>query len=362
MITLLSVQQTRPTGGGNPLSHDVARVPAFYLVRKAFQPREMVILGVLLLEIVAFGLKDVRFITVDNLLAAARFVSLIGIAAIGTSMVIISGGIDLSCGAIYGLSGVVMAVLMTHSPHPWPGWLSVIGAMAVGTGFGLFNGVAIAYLRVPPFIVTLGTLSIAAGTAFLITGGQHLPSGDHPLPAAGAEFLRRLDAHYFAHPGFVGINLAFVVLLVLAVVAAFVLVGTPFGRYVHAIGGSETAARYAGVPVERVKVAVYTLAGALASLSGIFYVARFKGINSGVGPGEELDIIAAAVVGGVSLSGGRGSPIGAVIGALIIKILRDGLVFNEVPQAGAKIAIGLFIVLAVLLDRLLKGAGRAGDA
>jgi ribose/xylose/arabinose/galactoside ABC-type transport system permease subunit len=166
--------------------------------------------------------------------------------------------------------------------------------------------------------------------------------------------LSVLDTHFFQHPGFIGINVGFVTMLVLAVVFTIWLQCTRAGRYVSAVGGSEDVARFAGVNVTSTKLLVYVIAAALASVSGLFYVARYAGINSGVGPGDELNIIAAAVVGGVSLSGGKGSPAGAVIGAIIIKVLNDGLIFNEVPQAGAQIAVGIFIIAAVLIDRLLQ--------
>ncbi|MCA1595774.1 MAG: ABC transporter permease, partial [Chloroflexi bacterium] len=158
-----------------------------------------------------------------------------------------------------------------------------------------------------------------------------------------------------AHGSAQGIAVSMIVMIGLAIIAAFFLVATPTGRYIHAIGGNEQAARHAGIRVPRVKVTVYALAGLLASVSGIFYVAQYGSMNSGVGPGQELDIIAAAVVGGVSLQGGKGSPIGAIIGAYIITMLRDGLVFNNVPDAGARVAVGAFIILAVVIDRALKG-------
>jgi ribose transport system permease protein len=325
--------------------------PRFYLLSRVFQMRELVILGVLVLEIVLFGLKNPRFVTAENLFAAARYVSIVGIAAIGASLVIISGGIDLSSGAVYGLCGVFAAWLMTDPSHPVPAPVAVLLAISLGLGFGFLNGAAVAFLRIPPFIVTLGSLSIAAGLAFRITDGEHLPTSQRPFTEATRLWLERIDTHFLASAGFAGVNLGFVAMMVIAFAVAFFLNGTPLGRHIHALGGNEEAARHAGIRVIRVKVIVYTLASGLAALSGIFYLARYKGINSGVGPGRELDIIAAAVVGGVSLSGGRGSPIGAIVGALIIQILRNGLVFNDAKQADAQIAIGAFIVLAVFLDR-----------
>jgi ribose/xylose/arabinose/galactoside ABC-type transport system permease subunit len=358
-------EATAVNGASEPANAGAtATTPRSSRLRRLFGSREMVILGVFLLELLAFALVDARhpgqthFVSLEPLLGAARGVSLIGIAAVGASMVIISGGIDLSPGAVYGLSGVVFVLLLTgHVPPP----LALLGGVGAGLSFGLFNGAAIAWLKIPPFIVTLGTLGIAGGLAFLLTNGELLPSADHPMPDQAGRFLDALDTHFFRHPGFIGINVGFVVMLLLAIWFTFWLQATRSGRYIVAIGGNEEAARYAGVRVEANKTLTYALAGILASLSGIFYVARYGGINSGVGPGEELNIIAASVVGGVSLTGGKGSPLGAIIGALIIKVLNDGLIFNEVPQAGAKIAVGVFIIAAVMVDRLLQGIGeRAG--
>ena len=328
------------------------RPPSVYLLRQVFQPRELVILAVLLLEIAVFWKISPGFTTANEFLSAARYVSLTGIAAVGASMVIISGGIDLSPGALYGLAGVVMATLLCVN-HVSP-FLAILGALGTGALVGLVNGAGVAYLGIPPFIVTLGTYSITNGLAQWMTNGQNLPSEGHPFTSAGQHSLDLIDAAFGAHAGYPGISLGLVVMVLLSLLGAFFLAASPTGRYIHAVGGNEQAARHAGVHVRRVKLTVYSLAGVLASVSGIFYVARYGGINSGVGPGAELDIIAAAVVGGVSLQGGKGSPIGAIIGAYIITLLRDGLVFNNVPDAGAKIAVGAFIILAVVIDKALK--------
>jgi ribose transport system permease protein len=293
-------------------------------------------------------------VSLDSLLGAVRGVSLIGIAAIGASLVIISGGIDLSPGAVYGLAGVVFVLMLTgHVAPP----IAALAALGTGLVCGLINGAAVAWLKIPPFIVTLGMLGIARGLAFLLTNGEQLPSDTRPMPDAGNALLTVLDTHFFKHPGFIGINVGFIAMIVLAGLFAFWLQASRAGRYITAVGGSEEAARFAGVAVARTKALVYGIAGLMAGLTGVFYVARYGGINSGVGPGEELNIIAASVVGGVSLTGGKGSPVGAVIGAIIIKVLNDGLVFNDVPQAGAQIAVGVFIIAAVLVDRLLHVLG-----
>lgn len=338
--------------------------PPFYVLRKTFPPREMVIAAVFVVELVIFWLFDLgspsdrRFVSFDSLFYAARFVAFVGLAAIGASIVIITGGIDLSVGALFGLCGITMALVMSGT-NALPGPIAALVAIAMGTVFGLANGLCVAYFRVPPFIVTLGTMSIARGLALLFTGAVQVPTPDRPFHPSGEAFLRALDYHLFATPGFAGLNVGFVVMVLAAVLAAFALVATPWGRHIHAIGGSEEASSHAGVRVERVKCGAYVLAGMYAGVAGVFFLARWKGINSGVTQqGWELDVIAAAVVGGVSLQGGKGSPFGAVIGALIIKVLNDGLTFHSVPQEFSLIAKGALIIVAVLADQSLKRAGR----
>ncbi len=338
--------------------HPKYAAPRFYVLRRAFQARELLILGVLILELIVFALVDRSFVTASNLMDAARFAAIVGAAAIGACLVILLAGIDLSSGALYGLVGCVAMLLMTSPDHPMNAWLALAVAMLVGLAFGLINGFCIGYIKIPPFIVTLGTMSAASGTAILITKAEHMPSASRPLPEASLQVLQLMDTHLGRTAEVSGLHISVLIVIVLAILTALFLVGTKGGRYIFAIGGGEEAAEHAGINVAKVKLWTYAAAGCFSGLAGLFYVARFKGVNSGVGLGDELNIIAAAVVGGVSLSGGKGSPIGTIIGAMIVKLLRDGLVYNEVPESGAKIAVGSFIILAVLVDRLLKIAGR----
>ena len=334
--------------------------PRFYLLRKVFQPRELVILGVLLVEILVFWIitpqlndNGRQFITLGNLAEEARVGSLIGIAAVGAALVILTAGIDLSVGALFGLVGVVAAMLYTHPTLHLPVAVATVLALGVGVAVGLVNGVSVAYLKVPPFIVTLGTMSAGAGLALALTKGTPLPSVAAPFHADAERWLDALRTQVGAVGKFPGVSVSFLFMIALAIVVAFWLNSTPMGRHILALGGSEEASRHAGVRVPRVLLVTYALAGLLAGVAGLFYLAQYGSISSGVGPGKELDVIAAAVVGGVSLTGGKGSPIGAIGGAMIIQLLRSGLVFMGYPQAHAQIAIGLFIVLAAVLDRLI---------
>ncbi|MBI3909398.1 MAG: ABC transporter permease [Armatimonadetes bacterium] len=329
--------------------------PPFYVLRRVFQPRELLILGVFLLELAIFWRLKPESVSLTSLSQDADYISLYGIAGVGAALVIISGGIDLSSGRVLGLCAVVMGLLATQSRWPLPAWVCALLTVGVGLLAGLLNGVAIAYLGVPPFIVTLGSMSAAGGLAYLLTGG--MPLSFQEFRPDVVRFVDALSVRLFEFDAFPGLRTGIFVMLGLALLAAFWLHVTPWGRYVLSIGGSEEASRHAGVPVAQVKVLVYMVAGGLAGLAGIFYVTNFGGPNSGVGAGWELNIIAAVVVGGVSLSGGRGSPLGVVIGAMLIEVLRSGLQHMEVEEGGAKIAIGLFIILAVVIERGFRALG-----
>lgn len=339
------------------------RPPPFYLLRKIFQPRDLVILGVLVLELVILSILSPaltdnhrQFVTLARFMDEARAVSIIGIAAVGTTLVILTGGIDLSVGTTMGLTAVTSCLLLSdprlHLPAPVLALLALIVPLVVG----LVNGWIVAFLEIPPFIVTLGMMSITRGLAFLWTNGVVVPRSETPFHPDVAPFLSGMSWKY--PPGVESvISTGFLTLLLLALVAAFFLQATPPGRYVLALGGSEEATRHAGVRVQRVKLLVYVVSALASGLAGLFYVAYYGGANSGVGPGYELSIIAAAVVGGVSLTGGKGSPLGALIGALIVQLLNSGMVFMGYPQANSQIAQGIFIILAIVMDRVLARAG-----
>jgi len=339
------------------------QAPSFYLLRKIFQPRELVILGVLALELVVFWVLSPmltdnhrQFVTLPNIMSEARAVSLIGIAAVGTSLVILTGGIDLSVGTTLGLTAVSASLLLSHPNLPLPAPLLALLALLVPLVVGTVNGSIIAFLGIPPFIVTLGMMSITIGLAFLLTNGAQLPRADVPFHGDVQAFRDLLAWKY--PPGVNSIiSTGFIVMVTLALGAAFFLHATPFGRHLAALGGSEEATRHAGVRVARVKLIVYVMSALTAGVAGLFYVAYYGGANSDVGRGMELSIIAAAVVGGVSLTGGKGSPLGALVGALIVQLLGAGMVFMGYPQANSQIAQGIFIILAIVVDRVLARAG-----
>jgi ribose transport system permease protein len=296
------------------------------------------VLEVLLLTILTSsfgGGFESTFLNWSNLSQVIRALSFIAIMGVGQAVVIITGGIDLSVGSVLGLSGVVTAVLLNDNVGiP----LAILAGVLVGLAAGVLNGVVITRAKLPPFIVTLGMMSIARGLAFAITGGEtirSLPPGF--LVVGQGEIL--------------GLPVPILAMALLAAGVGFLLRSTPWGRYAYAIGGNEEAALLSGVSVSRVKIAVYALCGLAAGIAGVLFTSRFGVGQSTAGLGYELDVVAAAVIGGVSLTGGRGTILGVIIGSLLMGILRNGLVLLDVSAYWQQVAIGLVIVLAVILDR-----------
>ena len=281
---------------------------------------------------------DSSFLNWSNISQVIRALSFVATMAVGQSVVIISAGIDLSVGSVLGLSGVVTAVLLNMG---MPIFVSVVAGMLTGLACGLVNGLLITQIKLPPFIVTLGMMSIARGLAFAITGGETLRGLPH-------EFL------WLGQGEMLGIPVAVILMLLFAVVVGMLLKNTSWGRYVYAIGGNEEAAVYSGVRVGKVKIIIYSLCGLAAGIAGVVFTSRFGVGQSTAGAGYELDVIAAAVIGGVSLSGGRGSILGALVGSVLMGVLRNGLVLLNVSAYWQQVAIGLVILVAVVLDRKTK--------
>jgi len=279
------------------------------------------------------------FLSRENLMQVARAFSFIGTAAVGATLVIVAGGIDLSVGSVLGLTVVVTSMALSAG---WGVAPACAAGLAAATGCGLVNGVLVAWGGLPPFIVTLGMLSIARGAGYWLSGGR-IVSG---LPDAFVAFGQGFVASLVPVP---------VVVMVAATVAGAVLMGcTAFGRGVHALGGNEAAAVLAGLDVRRMKLAVYGLAGAFAGLAGLMYAARFGYGSSTAGVGYELQVISAVVIGGTSLSGGDGTVVGSVLGAAIIGFLTNALTLLSVPEEYNQLVVGVVIVAAVLADRLRR--------
>jgi ribose transport system permease protein len=296
------------------------------------------VLGLVFLSAVLWALTP-HFLTVSNLLNIAQQTSINAIIAAGMTFVIVSGGIDLSVGSIVALSGVALGALWQgNQPPMWPG---IVAALAVGTLCGLINGVLIGIGRLPPFIATLGMMSVARGAALLFTEGRPISGFDEQFRSIAT--------------GAVGFIPAPVIVMVgTYLVGHIVLTRTTFGRYVYAIGGNEEATRLSGVAVRFHKTMIYAVSGLTSGVAAIVLTARLNSAQPIAGMMYELDAIAAAVIGGTSLMGGEGSLFGTLVGALIMGVLRNGLNLLGVSSFLQQIVIGGVIVGAVLVDTLLK--------
>lgn len=313
---------------------------------KAFFARFRSLLALALMVLALSVLSD-RFLTPDNGWNILRQISVNLCLSIGMTLVILSGGIDLSVGAILALAGAVAAGLLKNGlAVPGTDLLlqftvsgAILAGLVVGGAAGWANGFAITRFQLPPFVATLGMFSIARGLTMLWTGG-------FPLTGLGDSF------GHLGTGAFLGMPMPVWIMLVLTAVFVVVTKRTRFGRHLYAVGGNERAARLTGLNVSRIKIAVYTLAGALAGVAGLIVTARLDSAQPNAGLGYELDSIAAVVIGGTSLSGGRGSVTGTVLGCLIIGVLNNGLFLLNVSPFWQQVIKGVVILLAVALDRM----------
>ncbi|MDI9440439.1 ABC transporter permease [Candidatus Darwinibacter acetoxidans] len=301
--------------------------------------KELGALTALILLCVVMSFASPYFFSLTNLMNILRQSTLIGIVAAGMTMIIITGGIDLSVGSVLSLSSCLTAGMIIF--YGWNVWLSVILGILIGAVFGLINGLLITQIPLPPFIATLGIMGVARGFAFVYTGGAPI----YTLP----------KSFRYLGQGMIG-PVPFPVLLMLVIYVIFYLLlkRTKLGRYAYAIGGNEEAAILSGIPVAKYKVIVYSLTSALAALAGMILAARLDAATSVAGDGFELDVIAAVVIGGTSMSGGQGGVIGSLIGALIMGVVRNGLNLLLVSSHWQRVILGLIILLAVTVDVLRK--------
>ena len=292
----------------------------------------------LALLFVVLSIASPYFLTATNLSSVIRQTAVINIMALGMTLVIVSGGIDLSVGSILAFSGVIGTMTMVGTGSV-P--LGIGVGIVCGTLWGCANGLMISMLRIPPFIVTLGTLGIVRGLTLVISGG---------LPVVGLP-----KEHGFLGEGTIGpAPFVLVVLVGCAVLTHFALHGTKLGRYTYAIGSNEAAAVYAGIPVARYKVAIYAICGLLTGLAGMIETSRLMTGQPTAGVSYELQVIAAVVIGGGSLTGGAGTVIGTLIGAFIMGLLSNGSDLLGVNPYWQQVIIGAIIILAVALDEARK--------
>jgi ribose transport system permease protein len=306
--------------------------------RALIRRQELVVFVLLLVTGTFLGLQTDTFLTSNNLFNVGRSFSWIAIAAFGESMVIIIGGIDLSVGAVMALAGLITAIgLQANIPVPW----AILAGFLTGGLVGLVNGTLVGRVRLSSFIVTLGTMSIARGVTFGLTGGW-------PVRSLSESYRFLGQGDLVLGPWLIPIPVIFTI--VVAVLVAFLLNNSVLGRYIYTLGNSERALHFAGVNLTRIKVLVYTFCGLLTALGGVLMTARLGVAAPTAALGYELDIIAAAVIGGTSLFGGEGSIWGVLLGAAFMQVLRNGLVLLGFPAYWQSATIGAMILVALLLD------------
>jgi len=295
---------------------------------------ETLLAGILVLALVGLGALNDRFLTPDNLLNQGRLMTEIGLIALPMTFIIITGGIDLSVGAIVGLCAIMLGYSWKTFGFPLP--LAIVFALGVGALAGFMNGLVITRLKVPPLIMTIATLALYRGVAEGVSQAHSVRG--YP------------EWFYFLGQGSVfGVPTQLLILVVLIVAAGVALDRTTFGRTLYAIGANETAARFSALPVDRTKLIIYTLSGLASGLAAFVLVSRVTTTRMDMGMGYELDVIAAVVLGGTSIFGGSGTIWGTVIGLVMIQLLKNGLALTGVKGDATIVVIGVALILSVLI-------------
>jgi len=296
---------------------------------------------------IALSFLSDKFFTTANGINVLRQVAVNICIATGMTLIVLTGGIDLSVGSVLALCGAIAAGLLKNgiklpSADLYVGFTIlgvVLVALITGSFLGLVNGLAVTKFKVPPFVATLAMLTIARGLTMLYTGG-------HPISNLGEDFA------YIGAGSLIGIPVPVWIAAIVVLIAVFITKKTKLGRYIYAIGGNETAAKFSGIRINRVKLIVYGMGAALAALGGIIVTSRLDSAQPNAGVSYELDAIAAVVIGGTSLNGGKGSVWGTVIGAVIIGVLNNGLVLMNVSPFWQQVVKGGVILLAVIIDKM----------
>jgi fructose transport system permease protein len=307
-------------------------------------------LGPLIALVVAaafFATRSDRFLTGDNLSIVLQQVMVVGVIAIGQTLVILTAGVDLSCGAVMALGGIVMTKFASELGLPVP--LAIASGFGVTALFGAINGLLVTRVRLPPFIVTLGTLNIAFAVTQLYSSSQTVTELPEAMHVLGGTFQL----------GGTSVVYGVVLMLTLYVVAWFVLRQTPAGRHVYAVGNNPEAARLTGIATGRVILGVYVIAGVLYGIAALLSVARTGVGDPNAGQTENLDAITAVVLGGTSLFGGRGAVLGSLVGALIVGVFRNGLTLMGVSSVYQILVTGILVILAVATDQLSRMGTRS---
>ena len=304
-------------------------------------PREIGILGALAFMVLVLAVFIPQFRDLQNIVNITRNFSFVGIVAMGMTLVILTGGIDLSVGSVWGMTAVIVAFLLTHG---WPVPLAILASLLAAAGIGLMNGLCITRLKMSPFVPTLATLSIARSFALIVTHGR-------PISIFGDEYQSFL---WLGGGDIFGIPNPFIIFCVTAIFFWILLSRTVWGRYVYAVGGNERTARLTGLHVDRLKIIVYILSAVVAGVAGLVQYSYLSSVTADLGTGEELAVIAATVIGGANLAGGEGTILGTVIGAIILEVLRNGLLLFGIDPYWQGVFVGAVIILAVSIDYFRK--------
>lgn len=303
---------------------------------------ETILLLLLVIALVILAQQSDRFFTTDNLLNQARLMAEVGLLALPMTFVIVTGGIDLSIGSIFGLSAILLGVFWQGLGLPLP--LAMVLAVVVGGIAGLGNGLIITRFNVPPLIATLATLALYRGLAEGISQARSVRGYPDWFFVLGQGEVLGLPTQLWF-------------LLGIAIVAAILLGLTTFGRTTYAIGANEVAARFSGLNVARAKLLIYTGSGLIAGLAAVIFVSRVSTTRSDMGTGLELDVITAVVLGGTSIFGGRGTILGTILGLILMQALKNGLALGGVKGDGTIVVIGVVLIAAILLGNLLSRNG-----
>lgn len=300
---------------------------------------------VLIVLFIFFSLTTEAFLTGANLINVVRQVSFTGIAAVGATLVLLIGGIDLSVGSVLAFSGVIAAKIIIEAGYP--PMVGLLAGVLAGTVAGLINGLIVTKLRIPALITTLGTLTIIRGIGFTLTGG--LPVFGFPKEP----FLGFTEGVQAIGKGYVlGVPVPVIIMVIIFILGYVFLYRTYFGRYIYAIGGNLETARLSGIKVERIQLLVYTVAGLLTGIAGMIVMGRVNSGQPSLGVGFELEVITAVVLGGVSIAGGAGSLFGVILGVFIMGVLSNGLIILNVTEYNQMVVRGLVLLIAVGVDQI----------
>jgi ribose transport system permease protein len=309
------------------------------IVRKIIEIKEVGVIFPIVLAVILFGMINPEFYSYENVINVLRNSSFTLIAAIGMTYVLITGAFDLSVGSQMACGGLFAGLLMQAGI---PTWIAILAGILSGVIFGSINGYIIEFLKVPPMIATMSTMMIFRGIVYVVLKGEPL----YPLPD---------DFAIIGQQDFLKVPYIIIITVVLAIVGSLVLKYTVFGRMVYAVGGNAEAARLSGIPVRRVKFITYILIGALSTFTGVLYASRFGSVQSAIGSGSEMIMIAAAIIGGTSILGGSGTIFGTVLGSIFMNMITNGMTLAKVSPYYQGIVIGLIIIFAVTLDQVRAG-------